>query len=109
MTKTLSSTAYDGSLCKLIVDELRKFAIHATSGTFMPSENALMHKYGISRSTANKVLNQLESEALIERQRGRGAWVRGEQLITYLLPCPDFLSFNRAESETGRLRYAGII
>ena len=109
MTKTLSARAYDGSLCKSILDELRKFAIHATPGTFLPSENALMHKYGISRSTANKVLNLLEEEDLIERQRGRGSLVRGERLITYLLPCPDFLSFNRADSETCRLRYAGIM
>ena len=109
MTKTLSPTAYDGSVSKALISELRKFIADAVPGTFLPSENALMHKYNVSRSTANKVLNLLEAENLIERQRGRGSIVRGEQLITYLLPCPDFLTFDRAESETSRLRYAGIM
>lgn len=109
MLKSLSATAYDGSLCEALTVELRKFIADAAPGTFMPSENALMHKYNVSRSTANKVLNLLEREKLIERQQGRGSIVAGEPLVTYLLPCPDFLTLNRAESETSRLRYAGIM
>jgi len=109
MTKKLSATVYDGSLCRSILEDLREVAAQANPGTFLPSENALVHKYNISRSTANKVLNLLEKEGVIERQRGRGSIVKGPGMITYLLPCPDFLALDRAEAECSRLCYAGIM
>ncbi|MBR0057226.1 MAG: GntR family transcriptional regulator, partial [Kiritimatiellae bacterium] len=41
----------------------------------LPSERALIRQYGISRATAAKVLATLESEGLVVRRRGAGAFV----------------------------------
>ena len=109
MYKVSNNIAYDGSLCEFVLKELRSFIRGSTPGKLLPSENALMHKYNISRSTANKVLNILAHEGLVERQRGRGTLTASPQVITYLLPCPDFMSIDRAEAETSRLRYQGIM
>jgi len=109
MSKKPDQIAYDGSLSEFLLSELRTFIRESSPGRMLPSENALMHKYNVSRSTANKVLNILSREGLVERQRGRGTLVCQRKVITYLLPCPDFMYYDRAESETARLRYAGIM
>jgi DNA-binding GntR family transcriptional regulator len=45
-------------------------------GDALPSEAALMRRYGVSRGTARQALADLEGAGLIESQHGRGRYVR---------------------------------
>lgn len=47
-------------------------------GDALPTEAALMETYGVSRITVRAALDQLVRDGLIERQRGRGTFVRAE-------------------------------
>ncbi len=62
---------------RLVADKLRERIL---AGRFedgkVPSERALIRHYGVSRSTAAKALATLESEGLVVRRRGAGAFVR---------------------------------
>lgn len=44
-------------------------------GRILPSEGELMASFGVSRITARRALNELASEGLVERSRGRGTTV----------------------------------
>lgn len=46
----------------------------------IPSERALIKHYGVSRATATKALAALESEGLIVRRRGAGAFLKPQKL-----------------------------
>lgn len=46
------------------------------AGDSIPPESALMSAYGVSRITVRAALDQLVREGVIERQRGRGSFVR---------------------------------
>ncbi len=83
---------FDGSRSAALLAELRSFVGESSPGRLFPSEWAIARKYNVSRSTAGKVLKQLAEEGLIDRQRGRGTLVRDRKIITFLLPCPGFLS-----------------
>lgn len=45
----------------------------------IPSERALIKHYGVSRATATKALAALESEGLIVRRRGAGAFLKPQK------------------------------
>lgn len=45
------------------------------SGKLLPSENALVRRFGISRSTVQQALRELEKLGFISRSRGRGTFV----------------------------------
>lgn len=45
-------------------------------GDVLPSEAALMQRYGVSRGTARQALADLEGAGLVESQHGRGRYVR---------------------------------
>ncbi|MGE5482693.1 MAG: GntR family transcriptional regulator, partial [Bacteroidota bacterium] len=45
-------------------------------GDRMYSENELIKLYGISNTTARRVLNDMVREGLLIRQRGKGSFVR---------------------------------
>ena len=45
-------------------------------GDKIPSENELTEEYSASRVTVRQALSKLEQEGLIEKQRGRGAFVK---------------------------------
>jgi DNA-binding GntR family transcriptional regulator len=46
-------------------------------GDALPSEAALMERYGVARGTARQALADLEGAGLVESQHGRGRYVRG--------------------------------
>jgi len=48
------------------------------NGAILPSEFELTRQYGVSRVTAKRALNELASEDLVSRERGRGTVVRFE-------------------------------
>ncbi len=53
------------------------------SGQRIYSERQLACKYGIARATANKILEELEREGLIERKQGIGTFVKDISQKTY--------------------------
>lgn len=67
-------------------------------GSFLPNELELAKKYGHARDTLRLALTILEDEKIIELLKGRGRRVcpgigaEARPLITFLLPCADFLS-----------------
>lgn len=89
---------YDGSLYQSILDEMRSDVRNLRPGVRLPSENAMCRKYNIARMTAGKVLNQLAEEDMIERHRGRGSFVKGERVVTFLLPMLEFVADTNYQS-----------
>lgn len=67
-------------------------------GSFLPNELKLAVKYGNARDTLRLALTMLEDDKIIELLKGRGRRVcpvssaETRPLITFLLPCADFLS-----------------
>jgi GntR family transcriptional regulator len=49
-------------------------------GSQLPSEEELVQKYGVSRTTVRKAVQELERLGLIEIRRGRGTFVRTEKI-----------------------------
>jgi len=49
-------------------------------GSQLPSEEVLVQKYGVSRTTVRKAVQELERLGLIEIRRGRGTFVRSEKI-----------------------------
>ena len=43
----------------------------------LPSEAQLVHRFGVSRPTAARVLRDLQSEGVIERRAGAGSFLTG--------------------------------
>lgn len=67
-------------------------------GEFLPNELDLAKKYGYARNTVRPVLTMLEDDKLVELLKGKGRRICPAQVektkvpLTFLLPCPDFLS-----------------
>lgn len=54
----------------------RVLAGELAPGDLIPAESELMAAYGVSRITVRAALDQLVQDGLIDRQRGRGSFVR---------------------------------
>jgi GntR family transcriptional regulator len=70
----------DRALYRQIADELRdgiRSGRHA-AGAPLPSEAALMERYGTSQGTVRKALGQLRAEGLTVSEKGRGVFVRDQ-------------------------------
>lgn len=66
------------ALYKQLANELRE-AIHKGEympGTLLPSENALVERYGVSKPTVRLALSALRGEGLIKVVNGKGSFVR---------------------------------
>lgn len=68
-----------------------------TDGRKFPKEFELAEKYSVARGTLRMALKQLEDEQFIERIKGKGTYIRyapekKRAVITYLLPCPDYMT-----------------
>jgi len=50
-------------------------------GDRFPAEETIAAMYGVSRPTANRAVQELISNDWLARERGRGTFVRGKQLI----------------------------
>lgn len=91
-------------LYKVIKDQIKNDIYHGKyqSHDQLPSENDLAQTYNVSRITSKRVLNDLEQEGLIYRQRGIGSFVspikkdtpvRDPFDILFIMPFPDTFSF----------------
>ena len=52
-----------------------------SQGDRFPSEESIAALFGVSRPTANRAVQELISRKWLERERGRGTFVKGQQLI----------------------------
>jgi len=60
-------------------------------GTRLPSEEELVQKYGVSRTTIRKAVQDLERLELVEIRRGKGTFVREEKLTQELTALTGFV------------------
>jgi GntR family transcriptional regulator len=60
-------------------------------GSQLPSEEELVQKYGVSRTTIRKAIQELERLELIEIRRGKGTFVRSEKLTQELTALTGFV------------------
>ncbi len=79
-----------------LMSEMQNFISESSPGRRLPSENSLIAKYGISCKTVRRVFGQLEEEGTIIRRRGSGSYVAAQPVFTFMLPCPGYLSWERA-------------
>lgn len=64
------------ALYEQIADRLRDYiASHNEAGMQLPTEDALMQLYSVSRSTVRKAVQRLVDEAVLFRRRGKGTFV----------------------------------
>jgi GntR family transcriptional regulator len=67
-------------------------------GSRLPSEPELVARYGVSRATSAKALDVLEREGLVQREQGRGTFVRDTVLER---PLPELTGFTEHVTKAG--------
>lgn len=82
----------DKVIYRIVQKDLRRSIIEGKYkvGDLLPSENELSSKYGIARMTVRNALSNLESEGLIERQKGKGSIVKLKRKSIELLSIKGF-------------------
>ena len=100
---------YDGSRYADLLTEMRSFVANSCPGRKCPSQWQLAKKYGVSRSTVEKVLRQLAREGLIELKRGAGSFVAGRKTIQFLMPGENILTRLDNNGVTVRQRIDGCM
>ena len=86
------------------------------AGGFLPNEFELAAKYGYSRDTVRSTLAMLEDDKLVELLKGKGRRISPAKLekvqvpLTFLLPCPDFLSETSSDvfAQSNRRMLTGV-
>ena len=64
------------SLYEQIADRLRQqLVVNVPPGGQIPTEEALMQAYGVSRSTVRKAMQRLVDESVLVRKQGKGTFV----------------------------------
>jgi GntR family transcriptional regulator len=75
-------------------------------GTKVPSENTLITTYGISNTTARKVLAELEHAGWVTRVKGKGTYVRDQRVDR---SATRILGFTKNMIESGRVPSTQLI
>ena len=76
MSLRADGTSLHRQLFLVLRDEIHRGA-HA-SGSLLPTEEALCERFGVSRVTVRRALADLQAQGFVERQQGRGTYVRGD-------------------------------
>lgn len=71
---------------------------HWIPGDKIPSENQLMDRFGVSRNTAKKAIEELVQEGILYRIQGKGTFVAKPKLQQSLM---GFYSFSKVLKEKG--------
>jgi len=81
------------------------------SGDLIPAENELTSQYNVSRITVRRVLDMLEKEGLVKRERGRGTFVAQPRLEHGLSRIVNFTEdmIQRGYQPSTRVLFAGLV
>ncbi len=69
-------TAPDAPLWRQVLDDLRRRIDSGDIGDRFPTDRELVERYGVSRHTVREAVRHLKAQGVIERERGRGSFVR---------------------------------
>jgi len=64
-----------------IVDDLRSRIVAHEFETRFPTDEELVRDYEVSRQTVREAVRQLEQSGMVERQRGRGSFLKHPSLL----------------------------
>lgn len=86
--KQNSTSAVGNNLHRQLLHQLRTQALSAECGSRFPSESSVSRRFKVSRSTVNRVYNELEAAGYLIRKQGSGTFIPETPLyrICYLLP-----------------------
>lgn len=75
-TKAELERGSDRSLYEQIIDSLRlQLLTQMSSGDQVPTEAELVERFGVSRSTVRKAIQQLVDEGVLTRRQGKGTFI----------------------------------
>jgi GntR family transcriptional repressor for pyruvate dehydrogenase complex len=106
--------------CDVIVDDILSKIVNGiwAPGDRVPSEPELCEQYAVSRVTVREGLKKLEMMDVVSIQQGRGTFVKGVDLGTFMQPMFNLIDFGdfdvrtiydaRLFIETGTCRLAAI-
>ena len=84
-------------ICRRIVGAIQRGEL--TPGAPVASENEIIERYGVSNTTARKVLHELEQEGWVTRVKGKGTFVRDFPVLRSI---NRIFGFTRNMIEAGR-------
>jgi len=79
-TQELVSRMRGVSLYAAVRDRIRAEVSELEYGSAIPTESELEHRYGVSRITVRRAIEELVSEGLLLRQQGKGTFVQEPKL-----------------------------
>lgn len=82
-----------------IADDLRARIARNEFTERFPTDEEMVREYGVSRQTVREAVRQLESSGVVERQRGRGSFLRRAPSLEQ--PLQGFYSLARSIEEQG--------
>lgn len=85
-------------LWRQVLDDLERRIADGDIVDRFPTDRELMAEYGVSRHTVREAVQRLRARGLVERHRGRGSFVRPDQLRQ---PVGTLYSLFRAVEERG--------
>ena len=75
---------------QVISEELRELAGHLPPHTVLPSEHALMERFGVSRGTVRQALDWVERQGVVYRRKGKGTFVAPPRIRRMTASVPSF-------------------
>src|SRR5690554_816032 len=78
--------------------ELIRIKEYASGESFLPKEESLAKRFGISRNTVRQAIDKLVQEGLVERKRGVGSKVVNQNISTRL---DQWISFTKEMKDKG--------
>lgn len=79
MTAASEESEFDPLWKRVLRDLERRLALGEFGETF-PTDRELVEHYDVSRHTVREAVRQLKARGVVERERGRGSFVRAEHL-----------------------------
>jgi GntR family transcriptional regulator len=90
--------AADGPLWQQVLSDLERRIASGDIVDRFPTDRELVESYGVSRHTVREAVQRLHARGLVERHRGRGSFVRPDQLRQ---PLGSVYSLFRAVEDAG--------